>query len=245
MNKQIRHSARGRGGHRVRPLVAAGLGAALLTGAIAYALWEDGVIVPGGDTISAGDLSIQAVGSPIHYDVSPDRTDGGVELITGPNFTGAAIMGHVVDLATWRIVPGDVMAAKHDIQVTLVGDNLVANLGVAFGTPSGPGANNLLDQLDLKYQIFMADGAEVTSGPTDLTSPALALVQAESTGQGAADDPGIPVVPVPSGADASVSVLLFATFDATTAYQDYTQATAILGDTTISLEQVRSGGNFS
>ena len=217
------------------PLVAAAAGAALL-GGTTFALWSASDTVTGG-SIVAGDLNITGSDAAAFYDVSSDREDATTAL---PN-TGSAVLGHTI-ADTWRIVPGDKVAAAFDADVTLTGDNLVAKLSLG-GFGSGALTN---DGMTYTYAVYQA-GTEVVA-ETALPSgnaPALLYLAAPETGQGGdadADPSGPPVVHAMAASTETVTVVVFGTFDAATADRDYVTTTDALGDLTLQLEQVRDAG---
>ncbi|MCL2468159.1 MAG: alternate-type signal peptide domain-containing protein [Micrococcales bacterium] len=113
--------------HRRRGLLLALVGAALLFGGSTFALWAANDSLTGG-TVTAGDLDLVRLDDTAFYDVSADRKDAGATL---PGTDGSQ-KGHVIDdVADWRIVPGDKVAAVFSARVTLEGDNMVAELSIA------------------------------------------------------------------------------------------------------------------
>ena len=104
--------------NKTKGVIAGVAGLALLSGGVTYSLWSDSATVPGG-TITNGNLDVAAIGALAWVDVSPDRADA----------------GHAItDLATWRMVPGDIIEGTQGIGVALEGDNLVATLEVSSAT---------------------------------------------------------------------------------------------------------------
>lgn len=90
---------------------AAGI-ALLLGGAGTFAFWNSTAPVAGG-TITAGDLLVEQ-----------DGATGTWSNQTGP----------IANIAAYRIVPGDVLTFTDTVDVTAVGDTLVATLGLAGGS---------------------------------------------------------------------------------------------------------------
>jgi len=231
---------------RTKGILAGLAGLALLLGSGTFALWSSTASQTGG-TITNGDLDIAATGTPAYYDVSADRTDttANANAVTGST-------GHGIDsIATWLAVPGDTVEANYGYGVTLTGDNLVANLTVTAPTATPTGT----DPVTFAYDVYRQDGTswtrvtptsiELGAGVTDTT----VLVQATGTGQGAgADDTtgtdptaAVPVIAVPTGSTANLTVVVTATFPegATTGQNAY----AALGTIDVGLQQVRAGTN--
>lgn len=99
-----------------KKLLAAGAllcaGGALIagTGGVTGALWSGQVVQPG-ERIQSGKLALDP-GTQQAYDTSPDVT------------------AHPIDLATNKIVPGDVTSIAQPEAITLIGANLKADLSV-------------------------------------------------------------------------------------------------------------------
>ncbi|WP_158375382.1 alternate-type signal peptide domain-containing protein [Cellulosimicrobium cellulans] len=159
-------------------------GAALLLGGSTFALWSASDTFSGG-TITAGDLNVVATRDTTFWDVSGDRTDA-TETVPG---TDGSQPGHSLDPAdasTWRIVPGDKVAATFSADVTLEGDNLVGLLSLD-GLDDRTGA---ISGLSYSYEIYQAGSLVVqeTALPATADAPLLHLA-APGTGQadGASD----------------------------------------------------------
>jgi len=197
---------------RRNAVVAAIAGAALLLGGSTYALWSAQDSAQGG-VIQSGNLAITA-GKITSWDVSADRTDtdsleiaaSTEEGVSFPEiqFDATAPKGHGINLATWRMVPKDVVAIAFPYNITLVGDNLVAKLTMSEGDAS------YSENATVTYQVFqvLEDGTTkaLLSDLADFSpsSKPLILFQANSVGQSADDDTDIPVV----GTDDSVTVVV-------------------------------------
>ncbi|UJP39806.1 alternate-type signal peptide domain-containing protein [Cellulomonas palmilytica] len=222
--------------NKTKGVIAGLAGLALLSGGTTFALWSDSDSIPGG-TITNGELGVSAT-SVGWFDVSPDRTD-----VTVAATPVTELDGHTVDLQTWRMVPGDVAEGTYGLDVTLVGDNLVANLDV---TSSG-GTTPLPEGLVVSYQVFDANGTDVTAGVLDGTSTTLRFA-APRTGQaaGAPVNTGTVVVDGTTAADLFVVVTADWSAEAsgTTAASTMNAATA-LKNLAVSLQQDRSGADFS
>ena len=145
-------------------------------------------------------------------DVSPDRADS-------PHA--------ITDLATWRMVPGDIIEGTQGIGVALEGDNLVATLEVSSATdpatfPTG---------ISVTYDVL--DGATPIAEDVPLGTPTTMRLAAGRTGQAAGapanaaptvviDDIVVPGTP-------NLTVVLRATFDAATVDQVSVQADTVPG----------------
>jgi alternate signal-mediated exported protein len=95
----------------------------LLGGAGTFAFWNSTAQVAGG-TITAGNLSVSNADGP--------------GVWTDQN-------GTVVNIATYRIVPGDTLTYTDTLSVTAVGDNLVATLGIQPGSIAPAVTGNTAD----------------------------------------------------------------------------------------------------
>ncbi len=137
----------------------AGGAACLLAAGSTFALWQDTAVFTGG-TITAGNLDLVTDQTPSFYDVStisgdPNPANAGTSSASGlitdasllradesttiPNTTG---LGHAIDPSSWRITPGDTVAAVYDADVTLKGDNLVADLNITDAITSTAAAGD-------------------------------------------------------------------------------------------------------
>jgi len=227
---------------RRRKAILAGVaGFALLLGGSTYALWTSSANLAGGE-ITAGDLSI-APGTFAAYDISADRVDstGGTEIVPG------GVKGHTIDLGTgatdWKIVPGDEAALVFPYTITLVGDNLIAELKTSANALITANANN---DMTFEYAVYDANGAAIVAPQALPASDTTALATFASNdadkGGGLAD-----TVDGVVGADGTmqVTVVLYATF-AQTATVDTSSSTSYVnavtdlsGNMTATLTQVR------
>lgn len=89
---------------------AAGI-ALLLGGAGTLAYWNDSATLTNAGTITAGKLVITDAGTGVWTDQDAD----------------------IVDLASYVIVPGDVLTFKQTLEIEATGDNLVATVGLTDG----------------------------------------------------------------------------------------------------------------
>ncbi|MHA3685068.1 alternate-type signal peptide domain-containing protein [Leucobacter sp. HY1908] len=189
-------------------IIAGAAGAALLLGGTTFALWSDSEDVAGA-TITAGNLDVTLEKSE-WFDVSADRTDS----------------GHVIaDLATHRVVPGDTIEGRYTVTPELEGENLVANLALAYDDAH---TGDLLTGLELSYSVRDADDTVIATGGAN--GVALNFASNDNGNKGA-----LPVVT----AGATYTVVVTAAFDAATAEQDLVQTTAALSEGAIELNQVR------
>jgi len=245
---------------RRNAIIAGAAGFALLLGGSTYALWSDTADLRGG-MITSGNLAVTP-GTFAAYDISADRLDsaGGTEII--PN-TG--LKGHTVTLtangaqvadADWRIVPGDEAALVFPYTVTLVGDNLLADLKINASSLDAANANG---DVSFQYAVYNASTGAVIVPlgdlPADDTTPIATFASFDADkGGGVAD--AIADTTVGSNGTLGVSLVLFATFDQAgvvdvgdpNAYVN--TLTDLSGNLTATLEQVRlqgvnGGGQFS
>lgn len=156
--------------------LAGGTAAVLLAGGSTFALWSANTSVHGG-TITAGDLNVGLTEDTAFYDVSADRLDA-TETVVG---TDGSQLGHAItSIDTWRMVPGDRVAASFSADVTLSGDNLVGRLSIAG-----------LDDMDLvntsmtyTYEVYQAGALVVSESPL-LADGTLLYLSAPGAGQAA------------------------------------------------------------
>lgn len=244
--------------------VAAGA-TALLVGGSTFALWSATDTFTGG-TITAGDLNLVQLEDTSFWDVSNDRVDATATV----GATDGSQLGHAIaDVATWRIAPGDKLAASFEATATLAGDNLVARVGI-------DGLETLastITGMNYSYEVYYGDTLLVseTALPTTADAPLLYL-SAPATGQNSGLEDasngilgstatavtGIAaqtaVFGMPS-TTADLNVVIYASFyddanadfryqatDATVADRVDVTLADTLGELTVSLSQVRDAG---
>lgn len=226
-----------------RGLLWVGLGtAALLTGGSTFALWSASDTFTGG-TITAGDLNLVQQADTSFYDVSPDRTDA-TTVVPG---TDGSQRGHVIDEASWRIVPGDKVAAAFSADVTLEGDNLVGKLSVEGFSGITDGNPDLV----WSYQIYSGGDLLVSESgvPADGT---LLYLSAPGIGQADGSEDGVVKAPTAGGSAATTvftldnttetfTVVVYGTFNDVDNRTDVTTADT-LSDLDLKLDQVRDTG---
>lgn len=211
-------------------------GAALLLGGSTFALWSASDSFAGG-SVTAGDLNLVAIEDTTFWDVSADRADA-TEVVTG---TDGSQPGHAIeDSGTWRIVPGDKVAAAFSAEATLEGDNLVGQL-----TLGGFGENSLVnEQMSWTYEVYL--GGELLAPeavlPTDGETPLMYLA-APRAGQddGLPDADGTTVLQMDDTTQ-EISVVVYGAFDAETPDREEVTVTDSLADLTLALTQVRDTG---
>jgi alternate signal-mediated exported protein len=211
----------------------AGAVAALLLGGSTFALWSANVVFSGG-TITAGDLNLTEVTDTAFYDVSDDRTDADVTL---PGTDGSR-QGHAIDsLETWRMVPGDTVAAVFSAEVTLEGDNLVGRLSVSgMDTQSGAPASTIWSTEVYRGGVLLYQ----SELPADGT---VTYLSAPGTGQGAgAEDAKPDNVQAMDQTTETFTVVVYDTFDPDTADRTDVQKADVLASLTLQLDQVRDTG---
>lgn len=222
--------------NKTKGVIAGLAGLALLSGGTTFALWSDSDSIPGG-TITNGELGVTAA-SVGWFDVSPDRTDVTADLTPVTDLDG-----HAIDLSTWRMVPGDVAEGTYGLDVTLEGDNLVANLDIT----SANGTVSLPEGLAISYRVYDAAGTEVTAAVLDGASTTLRFA-APRTGQAAGAPVNTGTIVVDDSTDADLFVVVTADWSAeasgTTAASTMNAAT-VLKDLAVSLQQDRDGADFS
>lgn len=208
-------------------------GMALLVGGSTFALWSATDLFTGG-TIQAGDFNLVLAEDMTFWDVSGDRNDGG-ETVIG---TDGVQAGHeIADIDTWRIVPGDKVAASFSADITLEGDNLVGLLSV-----DGLGSNDLINTaMTYTYEIYQ-DGVLLvteTALPKD-DDAALVYLAAPETGQlnGTPDADGTTVFAMTNTTE-DFTVVIYGEFNEETADQDQVTVADTLADLTLRLEQKR------
>ena len=238
-------------------------GAALLLGGSTFALWSASDTFAGG-TITAGDLNLVQAADTTFWDVSSDRLDATATL-TG---TDGSQLGHALspsDASTWRMVPGDKVAATFSADVTLEGDNLVGLLSL----DGLDAVESDITGVSYSYEVYQ-DGEVVvqeTALPTVANAPLLYL-SAPGTGQDAGAEDATATGPVGGAAAATTvfpmaaetedfTVVIYGSFfvdgdgdfrytgeDADSTVTERTDVTLsnTLAELTLSLEQVRDTG---
>jgi len=211
--------------------------AALLLGGSTFALWSasDGFA---GSTITAGDLNI-SVDEASFWDVSADRADS----TTSVPGTDGSQKGHPLkpsDGSTWRMVPGDKVAAAFSSDITLEGDNLVGQL-----TLDGL-QNNELENKGMTYSFEVYQAGKKIVGEKALPTTgqvALADFSAPATGQdsGLEDADGTTVLPMTDTTE-NLTIVIYGSFDASTEKRDQVTAKDTLADLELSLKQIRDTG---
>lgn len=210
-------------------------GTALLLGGSTFALWSASADI-GGGSVTAGDLNITAEEDSSFWDVSADRNDA-TQTLPG---TDGSQLGHVIDdTATWRMVPGDKVAAVFDATVTLEGDNLVGHLTVD-GLDGAPGQFN--EGINWSYEVY-ADGTRLSAEaalPTDGDTGMFFAAPRAGQGGGSSDANDLVVEMAQTTKD--VTVVIYGEFDAETEGRDQVTVEHTLGDLRLTLNQVRSVG---
>ncbi|PWD50942.1 hypothetical protein C8046_10040 [Serinibacter arcticus] len=195
-------------------ILAGTAGAALLIGGGTFALWSDSADVAGG-TITTGNLDIAAIADETEWvDASADRLD----------------KGHVIDVAEWKAVPGDVATGEFYFSAALEGDNLVADL-----------TSTVADASAAWYTV-----ESVASYTTDGTTwvPFAGDVQSFTSEDNVNNVPALPELPAAVGTDANVKVTVKVTVlaGAPNVNQVNTNSTINLGAIAVGLEQTRDAG---
>lgn len=114
MDGQVETRSERRSSKRTAAIIAIAAGAVLLLGGGGTLAYWSTTATLGGGTVVSGDLDLQPVGAS-SWTLTPE---GGTAT-------------PVTDLSTIDIVPGDTLTLTGDFTITLVGDNLVADLAVA------------------------------------------------------------------------------------------------------------------
>lgn len=195
---------------RTQGLIAVGAGALLLVGGSSFALWTVDSQVAGG-TITAGNLDV-LVAAGAWQDVSPEL---------------AAPVD--IDIADFRLVPGDTLEGTFPVDVAALGDNFVGDLTVGFASPSGALLADL-EGVKLGYTLLDAAGNPVGAGDT------VTVVSTDSTAVVAG---AVTVDNVADGASPELRAVVTATFDADTPDQVRVATDALLGDLTATVTQKR------
>ena len=190
-------------------------GAALLMGGTTFALWSDSDTVDGAE-ITAGNLDVAVLGDPgsqwSWQDISADRTDN----------------SHEIDLADFRIIPGDTIEGTVALDVALEGENMVAALGANLGAASGD-----LTNLDIDVAVTDSNGDPVT-----LNSGGTLVLASQDNGN--PDPQTLTTVGSTLDSSADVTVTVTVTFPASTGGQDHVTDSIALDGATVTLDQVRS-----
>ena len=231
---------------RRRAIVAGAAGMALLLGGTTFALWEDTITLPGGNTVSSGIMELGQPGAVTYLDVTANRRDATAQsAVSGRD-------GHTIDLSQWQTVPGDLAEIAIPISVGLKGDNLVADLKIT-GTQALQQSSSWAG-LKLGYELYRA-GNQTPLYTSSTTNPARVLIQPQDNASGGQDDyvsaNGDIVLFAPGNASQSTAdyyaVILVEFDDATdgTDDQDLTEALATLGATLEQVVDTTGAGDYS
>ncbi|RLP77009.1 alternate-type signal peptide domain-containing protein [Mycetocola tolaasinivorans] len=191
-----------------RGIVAGALGLGLLAGGSTFALWNANTVVDAGQ-IEAGNLGVQAVDNVLWVDASPEHASP----VT-------------IDPADFRTVPGDKLERTQDLTVTLVGDNLKADLLVTSSALTFTGLPTPAPAAAITgtYTLIGKNGAAVST-PTALGQPTTLTVDRAAAKDSTA-----------TSATYTVRINLgFADVDGLV----FANAKAALGDVTYKVTQVR------
>jgi alternate signal-mediated exported protein len=202
--------------NKTKGVIAGIAGITLLAGGSTFALWSDSDAAAGG-TIVNGDLDVKALGALAWQDVSGDRTDS----------------AHDIDLATWKMVPGDTITGTQALDVALLGDNLSAELSLSKGT-----ADTLPAGVTVTYDVTDGVGNVIATGTTG-TGVGSVIVDLQSP-DNANPDPDFTTVGSALDTDADLKVVVRVTFDASARVS--TLATSTLTGLSVNLTQVRNAG---
>lgn len=251
---------------RKKGLIWASAGAAaLLVGGSTFALWSAQDTFAGG-TITAGDLNITQLADTSFWDVSNDRADA----VNTVGSSDGSQLGHAItDVNTWRMAPGDKLAASFEATTTLDGDNLVARVGLDGLDQITSGITGV----NYSYEVYYGDELLVTETelPTTADAPLLYL-----SAPGAGQDAGLEdatngilgdtatavggsaaqsAVFEMADTTADLNVIIYASFyddangdfryqatDATVTDRTDVNLADTLAELTVSLEQVRDAG---
>ncbi len=238
-------------------------GAALLLGGSTFALWSASDSFAGG-TITAGDLNLVKAEDTTFWDASTDRADA-TATITGTDGSQPAHPLDPADASTWRMVPGDKVAAAFSADVTLEGDNLVGLLSLDGLEAIDSGITGM----SYSYEVYQAGELVVTETelPTVAGAPLLYL-SAPATGQDSGAEDATATGPVAGDAAAATvysmtettedfTVVIYGMFftdgdgdfryggedvDTTVTGRTDVALADTLAELTLSLEQVRDAG---
>jgi len=203
-----------------RTKLIAGVGGVALIAGIAgmstFALWSDNASVPGG-TVTAGTLQVAEVDT-YWTDVSPDVAERGI-----------------ADIATYELVPGDVVQLTSEVDVALEGANLAANLDIST-LEQGVIEAGAEDYVDISVQLYDGTGA-----PFNVDTNGNYRFSASD----AYENLGGIQVPATLDDAADVTAEVTITFDAATPDQVLTGLDlASFADSGVELTQVREGQGF-
>jgi len=228
-------------GRRRKPWLAAGiaLGVALAATGTTYALWNASTIL-GGGTITAGNLALEVTRPPEYWDVSPDRTDATDHI----NGLASSPLGHQIDLAEWRMVPGDKIAITQQVKVNLEGDNLTAALSLSGLKQAGKlPINWSYEVTEVPWGDVLGKGT-ITNTSTDRIE--LAYMTAGPIGGEGKPDSNDKVFMLEYPGEVVLEVVIYAQFDSATANSNHKAASEALSNLQLELNQVRhTGANFT
>lgn len=201
---------------RRNAIIAAALGAALLMGGGTYALWSASADL-GGAKITAGDLNITTGDNTYMYDISADSLTAGSPVAISYGTTELGDLTGIVIDNTFVIVPGDTIAFVYSYDITLVGDNIAAELSIDSETTE---VNFPTESLTFSFNLFDEDGDLFKSGSLDDIGGLLYTF----------DEP----------TEESIYLVFMVTFDSATSDRDDVTEVLSLGDLlSVTLTQVR------
>lgn len=205
--------------NKTKGAIAGVAGIALIAGGGTFALWSDSASVED-QVITAGHLGVELAEEPSWQDVSDDRADA----------------PQAIDVETFRIIPGDTVEGRFEIDAALQGENMIADLGFTVADSTDV-PEDLWQGLKVTYTVLDADGVQVAS-PTDVSTPT--PLRLRSSDNGAVTDAGIMELPRQSlDGDADLTAVVTAAFDETIDEQKLTRAQAQLSDLAVTLAQRR------
>jgi len=210
--------------NKTKGLIAGVAGIALLTGGTTFAVWTAEESIAGG-VITNGSLDVAAVDTLTWVDATPNRSDA----------------GHPITVGTWRMVPGDVAEGSQVLDVTVVGDNLVADLGLSTSDATVPAG------VSVRYAVYQGDDPSTSEPVADGEFGEDVSLQFAANRDGQGGDPAreLGTIFVDEDGKAELSVVVRVTFDAAGGSATSANATTVLGDLGVSLSQVRTGVAFT
>ncbi|MCL2466361.1 MAG: SipW-dependent-type signal peptide-containing protein [Micrococcales bacterium] len=202
-------------------LLTAVVTAALLAGGT-FAVWSASADLDDG-TITAGDLNLTLTGGPTYYDVSADRSDAKPIEITG----GLTLEGHEVGEG-WLMVPGDTVAVVYQVEVTLVGGNMIGALSLDIDD------DEPVVDIDYTFEAYWVYGDKPLKADEDT-----GLMYLTPGGSLHFDD--AKALRMASTKETFV-VVIYATFDPETKDRNGATKEEVLADVSITLTHVRTPG---
>lgn len=207
---------------KTKGFIAGAAGVGLLMSGTTLALWNDSAGVDDA-TITSGVLDVN-VGERLCEDISSDRTDN----------------SHSIDLAEFKIIPGDTIECSWDVDLALEGENMAARLQLLKDNEPIQDVMDLVDgELVPGLDAVVTIERGSTTFPTSTFDPTGDGFVLYSYDNG--NPPAVDTFVLPTKEYNDVIVTVQVTFDEATSDQNLQEVAANLAASQLTLTQVRDG----